>query len=317
MKRPKWEQKWMNVWSISKELVPAGKHIYGISEAEVRKKASDFGPIPRHVLQQNQDANSMELEKAITGCRFKDLEFCMLKTATAPEEMSRKLFFVEVEEDFSEGDVRFASAQIEAELAAKLERESSKKTNRFLRTWGGIPALQSLRRSILERTNAHRVLQNGGRFLCRDLDTQADFWTELPFCANSEDIRDHSAIASLQLGVYGKGVYIHNLGGVDAVVKPGKLYQITVSERHKIQLSALSSIAERMGGLDNLELYWVADHQTFTSDFRKQTFAETKDTTAAVARQARGIKQYLLQLPNDIKLMPAHQDSDNEDTEMD
>lgn len=308
------DEKWMDVWSVSKELVPAGKHLFGIEEADVRKRARKFGPIPRHVLQGEQKTKRKELAKAINTCGLEDLQTCLLDPGRAPKYMSHRLVIVEVEEDYEEGTTSFASAHIEAELAAKLERQSRHKMKVFFRATSGVPAVHSLRGCILERTHAHEVLQNGGHFRCRDLDTHHEEWMELDRCAARENLKSYTAIGSLQPGVYGKGMYEHNLGGVDAVVKPGKLFQITVSERHKIKMPAMATVVAQMGGVDNLKLYWVVDELTFTPDFRKQPFIKTKDVTAAVAREVRGIKQYLLQLPSSIHLMAAHQDSDTENT---
>ena len=305
-------QKWMNVWSVSKELVPAGKQIFRISEADVRKRARELGLIPRYVLQQDQAINNKELERAINGCRFQDLGSCLLDTASR----FHRMVVIEIKKGYSEGGVRIASAQIEAELAAKLERQDDDNAKFFLRSSGGTPAIQSLRASILARTQAHKALQTGGRFWCRDLDTQAEFWKELPACANSEILQDHAAIASSRPELYEEGMYEYGLEGLDAVVEPGRLYQITISERQEIHMLAVANFAARVWGLDNLEWYWAVDQQTFTSDFRKQPYPKTKEVTEAVAREAKGIKQYLLRLPDDIRLIAAHQDSDTKVSNM-
>ena len=239
--------------------------------------------------------------KATSGFHFEDLEPCLFDTA-APKEMSHSLVTVEVETISARGKSGFASAQIEAELAAKLKRQSNDKMEIFLRASGGTSAIQALRGSILERARPHKALQTGRQFLCRDLDTQAEFWKDLPTCAASEDIQDHTAIASLQPGVYMQGIYEYDLGGIDAVVKPGRLYQITISERHKIDRPAAAIVAAKMGDFDNLELYWAVAQQTFTPDFWKQPFVETKEVTADVEQKATGIKQFLLLLSNGISL---------------
>ena len=306
----------MGVWSVSKELIPAGKEVYGLTEAQVRESCRLFGPIPRHVLSPKQVTNRKELEKAISGCKFEVLESSLLDTASAPKEMSHRLVIVEVDEDFHEGEVTLASAQIEAKLAAKFDRQSDVKVKALLKASGGTSAIASFRGSILERTKAHEQLQQGGQFYCRDLDTNQEGWRPLPSCPLSADLPDHTSIGNLQTAVYGRGIYEYNLGGVDAVVKPGKLYQITVSKEHKINTRAMANVAGKMGGFNNLELYWAVDQQSFDPDFKKQNFRKTRDVSAAVAKEARGIKQYLLRLPNEIQLMAAHQDSDIEDTDM-
>ncbi len=311
----------MGACSLSKELIPAGKQMFGMSEAEVREKAMEFGPIPRQVLQQGRDVNSRELESAINGCGLEDLLSCLLgSTIALPEVQRDRLLVVRVKKDYSEGEVSIASPRIEAELAAKMERQSFKQAEIFARRLGGNPAIQSFRARIQARADAHAALQRGGRFWCRDLDTQAEFWVGLPFCSRSEEVQDDGDLASLQPGKYGKVVSEYALGGVDAVVQPGRIYQITASERHKIEVSAVATVVAEMGCFGELELFWAVDQQTFNLDFRKQAFRQTEGVTAAEAQEARRIKQYLLQLPDHIQLMAekrdtdANPDSDTEDS---
>lgn len=114
--------------------------------------------------------------------------------------------------------------------------------------------------------------------------------------------------------MYGKGKY-EKMGGLDAVAKPKKLYQITVSQRHRIHSRSIVTVAERMGGLTGLEPYWCVNEQGCTPEFSKQTFVKTQDVTASRASQAKQIKQYLLQLATNIKLTNVAAASDIEEDE--
>ena len=65
------------------------------------------------------------------GANLRLWESSLLDTASAPKEMSHTLVIVEVDEDFNEGEVTLASAQIEAQLAAKFDRQSDVKVKAF------------------------------------------------------------------------------------------------------------------------------------------------------------------------------------------
>lgn len=257
-----------------------------------------------------------ESEDAIKQCSLAQLTACMVNTETAPKDMSHRLVCVTVYSDYSKGPVTFLSKYIMDELAARFDRDMDVSVQAFLASSNGNDAIQSFRGKILERRKAHELLQKGGEFKCRSLSNNTEFEVQLPACEQSSDLSNHSEISGLAEGVYGKGKY-ENMGGVDAVVKPKKLYQITVSQRHRMHTRSIVTVAERMGGFEGLELYWCVDEQGFTPEFSKQTFVKTQDVSASKASQAKKIKQYLLQLPTNIRLTSVAAASDSEEDEDD
>ena len=296
LKRSGHEQKWMPCWSTTKELIPAGKVIFSLSEDQVRAKCEEFGPVPRHVLASTQEANSKELQKAIKDCSLDLLQSCFANPGTAPKQMSHRLIIVLVTAAYGEGDVRFASEAILSQLVEKFQRQNDHSVQAFLHSSGGDASIQAFRGKIMEsmRGSAHDKLSKGGSFECRDLKTNEAFTVTLDPAVCIKELPNYTAISELGEDEYGQGK--KNLGGIDAVLN-GCLFQITVSQRHPIKSRALVNVVEAAGGSEGLELYFAVDTYGFTPDFPRQRIVKTKDISTEQCDDMNRIPQHLLLLP--------------------
>ena len=95
-------------------------------------------------------------------------------------------------------------------------------------------------------------------------------------------------------GVYGKGT--SNLGGIDAAVKPGWLFQNTIIESHGVNTKTLVNTAKQMGGCQGLKFVWALHPYAFTPHFKRQTFRKLKDLSQEDVAKAMAIPQYMLEL---------------------
>ncbi len=239
----------MPLWNLEKELIPAGAVIFKLSEDDVKKNVQKWGPIPRHALLKTKTENEEELAAAISQCSLQTLQDCFAAPETSPKDLSHRLICINVDSDYERGRVHFASDYVERRVIRKFEAISDVAVKQFLASSGGDPAINGFRGKMLEsmRGNAHDILQRGGRFVAYNLQTEQDEAIQLPECHVKQNLANHNALKALPEGVYGRGT--GNLGGIDAAVKPGWLFQITVSERHGINTKAPMNTAKKMGGL--------------------------------------------------------------------
>ena len=286
----------MPVWNLEKELIPAGAVIFKLSKDDVKANVKEWGPIPRHVLQKTKAENEKELAAAIGLCSLQTLQDCFSAPERTPKNLSHRLICISVDSDYERGRVHFASDHVEKEVIRKFEAISDVAVKQFLASSSGDPAINGFRGNMLEsmRGNAHDILQRGGHFAAYNLQTEQDEAIELPECHVKQNLANHNALKALPEGVYGRGT--GNLGGIDAAVKPGWLFQVTVSERHGINTKALVNTAKQMGGFEGLKFVWALHPSAFTPHFKRQTFRKTKDVSQGDADRAKAIPQYMLML---------------------
>ena len=133
----------MPAWQLETELIPAGKQIYGMEEADVRLKYMRYGPFPRHVLANTLAANQQELMQAVQDCTLNVLQSCFSNPGTAPKKMSHRLIEVTTTADHSQGRTQFASAAVRDELVQKFLKQNNHEVRSFLASSGGLPAKPS------------------------------------------------------------------------------------------------------------------------------------------------------------------------------
>ena len=82
---------------------------------------------------------------------------------------------------------------------------------------------------------------------------------------------------------------------MDAVVQPDKLFQITVSDDHRIDVRGLASAVEAMqASQSQVQLYFAVPPDKF-APFTKQTLKRIRGDVEA-ASVARSVKQYVLKI---------------------
>ena len=82
---------------------------------------------------------------------------------------------------------------------------------------------------------------------------------------------------------------------MDAVVQPDKLFQITVSDDHRIDVRGLTSTVQAMQASESeVQLYFVVPPAKFAV-FTRQTLKRVRGDYEA-ANVARFVKQYVLEV---------------------
>ena len=286
----------MPVWNLETELIPAGMEIFKLSQDDVKAKVRRWGPIPRNALQKSDAENEVELAAAIGRCSLTTLESCFADPDTASKDLSHRLICISVGADYERGCVHFASDHVEQRVIGKFEALSDVTVKHFLASSSDDAAINGFRGKLLEsmRGSAHDILQKGGCFNGYNLQTGEQEEIVLPACQAKQTLVNHIALSTLPPGVYGKGT--GNLGGIDAAVKPGWLFQIRVSGNHVINTKALVNMVRKMGNPQGLKLVWVLHPIAFTPDFKRQTFRKLKDVSEEGTEAARRIPQLMLEL---------------------
>ena len=138
----------------------------------------------------------------------------------------------------------------------------------------------------MEKRKAHQILQSGGSFLCRDLQSDGDpFRLELPRCTIRAPLWSHQEIQTLPDGVYGWGRN-EKFAAVDAICQPDLMYQLTVSEQHGINTRGLASAATKLrSGPGDAKLIFAVPPDVFTPDVFTHDFS--KQTPEGNQRKAR------------------------------
>ena len=298
MKWPTHQKKWMPVWNLEAELIPAGKVIFNLSEADVKAKVQRWGPIPKLALQKADAENEVELAAAIGRCSLPALQHCFAAPDTDPKNLSHRLIYISVGADYERGRIRFASDHVEQRVISRFVALSDVAVKDFLASSSGDPAINGFRGKLLEsmRGSAHDILQRGGRFNGYNLQTGETEDIMLPACQTRQTLPDHTALSSLPQGVYGEGT--NNLGGIDAAVKPGWLFQVIIRMTRGINTEALVNMVREMGGSQGLKFVWVLHPCAFPPRLKRQAFRKLKDVSEEETEAVNNIPQYMLELRN-------------------
>jgi hypothetical protein len=171
------------------------------SEEAVKARFSRWGGIPRYVLQKTDEEDQSLLPKALAECSIRELVSSISNLSSARKACHR-LLHMTVLNDYTEGPVQFASQWVEEQAVSKYLQSKQHEVHEFMAASGGEPTVTDFRGKLWER-HAHRKLQSGGRFLCRNLSDGGDvFEIELPQSDTSVSIWDHTEIAQLEDAVY-------------------------------------------------------------------------------------------------------------------
>ena len=294
MKQPGSLLRHMPVWGQD-EVLLCREHIFStVQEAEVRQKFSVWGGIPRFVLQFTDMEHQRLLDKAVKDCSITDLATCMQDISKATK-ASHRLLHMSVDADYLEGPVVFASAWVRDSLIQAYLQGQQQQVRAFMEASGGEPLMASFRGKLWEH-HAQRRLQGGGRFLCRDLcDVDKEpFFIVLEEYTSSPGVWDSHDIAELADGVFG---WCKNkvFPAIDVAVQPDKLFQVTVSGDHRIDVRGLVDAVRAMRApVEQVRLYFVVTPDVF-SRYSKQTLKRNRGYLEA-AHLARSVSQYVLKL---------------------
>ena len=109
---------------------------------------------------------------------------------------------------------------------------------------------------------------------------------------------DHDAIRDLPDGAYGyPGSSKWNFAGIDAVVQPDLLYQITVSQKHGINTHSLVTAAKNLcAGAANARLVFAVPPTTSSHNHGVQHATAIRNRPDLTSL-ARSVKQFLMEIP--------------------
>ena len=303
VKWPAKKWRWMPIWGWE-EIKAAGIHIYGQEEAEIRERYERWLGIPRYVLQLLDEADQNGLDKAIDQCSL-DVLAQSFTSLTAHKQISHKLVHVHVKDGYLEGPTQIVGGYVEDRLIAKYVQAKDSDVEHFLAASGGNADAAAFKGKIFEKKKAHKILREGGTFKYRDLASDAAdladqpaLTVEIPKTSRTYIIENHDAIRDLPDGVYGyPGSSNWNFAGVDAVVQPDLLYQITVSQKHGINTHGLVTAAKLLrSGTENAKLVFAVPPNAFSHDHGLQ-YAKAIRGRPDLTSLARSVKQYLMEIP--------------------
>jgi len=271
----------MPVWSWE-EIQAAHQHIFSSQlEADVASRYSKWGGIPRFVLQLTDAADQDLLTEALDSCSLNFLTSSIINLSTASK-FGDMLLHLTVDTGYLKGPVVFASDWLQGELISRCLQLGQREVHNFLAASGVEPSVAVFRNMLWERY-AHVALQRGGTFTCMNLQDPeaAPFKIELQPCSSSAGLWDVQDISTgLSSGVYGWG-RSKDLPAIDAVVQPGKLFQITVSGNHRIDARGLGDAVHAMQAEErDVQLFFVVPRDVFSS-YTEQTLKRIRGDTAA------------------------------------
>ncbi len=129
----------------------------------------------------------------------------------------------------------------------------------------------------------------------------------MPECPIQQNLADCMALSISPDRVYGKDTL--NLSAIDAAVKSGWLYKITISEEHRmnyLDTKSLVNAARQMGGFEGLKLVWALHPNAFTPHHKRTTARKLKDVRQEDLDAARKMLHYMLELRD---LLPSSTDT--------
>lgn len=287
--------RFMSVWSWA-EVEAARQHIFSQQAvADVHARFCIWGGIPRYILQLLDAVHQGLLTDAVNTCSLGDLLASMTDINSAVK-LSHRLVHLTVTAGCQKGQVQFASQWVMDQLISRYLQYRSRELLDFLTASRGEPAVADFRGRLWER-HAHNTLRHGGTFSCRDLMEAPGnvFEHELLPCSSQKGLWDVADIRTqLDDGVYGFGKN-KAFPAVDAVVQPDQLFQITVSEDHRINVQGLVSAVQAMrADAADVTLFFAVPPDRFAA-YPKQTLKRIRGDIEA-AQAARSVNQYVLKI---------------------
>ncbi|CAJ0751810.1 24068_t:CDS:1, partial [Entrophospora sp. SA101] len=217
---------------------------------------SRWGGIPRFILEKALDSSQQNhLEDAISKSNGRLFEF--VGEIDHADDVSHRIIHIHTnlpDEDGGENEeseeapyiqkfIRFASEWVAEKVMDKLERNYSQQLRNFVIASSSENEYSTLRGVIFEQI-AHRILQKGGTFNIRPLESDITSSTiEIP-----ERIKlVFNDINKIEEGKYCQPIQ-KNFTSVDAVVAPDTLFQMTASKIHPINMNGMKKLVEKLGG---------------------------------------------------------------------
>ena len=283
---------WMPVWTWE-ELEDCRNKVYKhIPIDHLQKFAEISGGIPRLVFQTKADEKArdewcdsikreiyMKLPRSMDGLRT--IVDVISASVERSEASHRILHFYVLDEFFDASSpgigyrhsrVQFPSAWVEELTTTALERANANDIVHLINSAAGQVGWSGPR-SIMFESWAHRTLPLGGQtYEIKRLDGPDPKPTgTIAFLANPAvlfwKLRELSMLADK--------VYAHPrtkiLGAVDALMRPDKMFQMTIGEKHPIKAARLQDAMAMLQPQGQLRLYFVIPRDRW-DDFKEQPY---------------------------------------------
>jgi hypothetical protein len=236
----------------------------GRPASEVRAAYERWGGIPRYVLEKVADRSAqLELSRALSVKNVEKVLDSVGEIDTAPE-ASHRLLHILTSAPYVDTSVEFGSDYIRGRATEILLRRQRAELSYFVSRETD-PLFANLRGDCFEGL-AHEKLAAGGEFQTRLLTGAGGSSTRIMPRAPLRRISGNKLENLAELCDFPAGTYCKPTNGnfpvIDALITPGMLLQMTVSERHGVDEAKLEQILVALG-LDSAELAFVVPPDKF------------------------------------------------------
>ncbi|RIB06688.1 hypothetical protein C2G38_2115523 [Gigaspora rosea] len=289
------EIRFMPIWSwneINECRIGMFNHL---EIAKVEDLYSCWGGIPRFVLENAlYSSQQNQLEEAISKCNNRLLDF--VGEINHADDISHRIVHIHTnlpgEEEENEDEethyikkfLLFASEWVAEKVMDKFERNYNQLLRNFVTASLFENEYNTLQGVIFERI-AHRILQNGGSFYIRSL--ESDFTILFNDINKIEEDKYCQPIQK-------------NFSSIDAIVAPHTLFQMTVSRNHPINVNGMKNLVEKLGGksgTNHIYFYFVLPKDLYDK-YQAQPFYTNSQTVAEKIPCwiTNRVKQYALKI---------------------
>ena len=267
LKAPASTIRYMPVWSWE-EIEACRSLLYaddpGRPASEVRAAYERWGGIPRYVLEKLADRSAqLELSRALSVKNVEKVLDSVGEIDTAPE-ASHRLLHIMTSAPYVDTSVEFGSDYIRGRATEILLRRQRAELSYFVSRETD-PLFANLRGDCFEGL-AHEKLAAGGEFQTRLLTGAGGSSTRIMPRAPLRRISGNKLENLAELCDFPAGTYCKPTNGnfpvIDALILPGLLLQMTVSERHGVDEAKLEQILVALG-LDSAQLAFVVPPDKF------------------------------------------------------
>ncbi|KAF0523890.1 putative crinkler family protein [Gigaspora margarita] len=172
--------------------------------------------------------------------------------------------------------ILFASERVAEKVIDKLERNYNQQLRNFVIASSSENEYSMLRGVIFEQI-AHRILQKGGSFCTRSL--ESDFTSTIEILEQIKLL--FNDINKIKEGKYCQPIQ-KNFSSIDAIVAPHTLFQMTVSRNHPINVNGMKKLVEKLGGksgTNHIYFYFVLPKDLY-DNYQAQPFYTNGQTVA-------------------------------------
>ncbi|RIB06689.1 hypothetical protein C2G38_2007195 [Gigaspora rosea] len=273
--------------------------------AKVEDLYSRWGGIPRFVFEKALDSSQQNhLEEAINKCNTRLLDF--VGEIDHADDISHRIVHIHTnlpgEEEEKEDEethyvnkfILFASEWVAEKVIDKFEKSYNQQLKNFVTASSSDNEYSTLRGVIFEQI-AHRILQKGGTFYTRSL--ESDFTSTI-------DIPERIKLLFNDINKIEEDKYCQpiqkNVSSIDAIVAPHTLIQMTVSRNHPINVNGMNKLVEKLGGksgTNHIYFYFVVPKDLYDK-YQAQPFYTNSQTVAKKIPSwiTNRVKQYALKI---------------------